>query len=698
MTELDCKGDEARITDCNFKTYNEEKCSYDDVAGVMCAKCTQTDLLGIVNSIELGTQVADTRKTIDAAVEKLATDCYPWDCSSAKQAYPEFCLVHSFLNQAQEMVSHDMWKNHVSLQFDTGSLLDHAYTKESNSKIIDELNKIAEQLDNFQTDLADYFSTMADFDKNKAQADLTYNSGVWSSQRASFHAISLEVGDQLGKLFKTAYEVQEAEWTETAVQIGLGIASLWSPVDAVFNPGEIAEKFNTIIDYLQEFASEGVQFKHLKYVFETVFPKFRELAEDIEKQMTDNLDSYKDIARIVGIGSADELSEEDADLFLKLYNGYSPAITTEQLARYEALLDETVQTPCDIVEGDGGVAAGFIRMTVTELCPDLRVNAEVLKALLESQADIQMDIMDSFVDIARAKVSARSARELSEVFGRGSMDVLEGAIASKNTLVIYQLHKVQLIADACDTIKYINYGEEQEFCARMRADPSGDLGHLISYKYDENFQCQDSRSRSMIFSIPAVTRRRNESIPEGTLDLSQLMQGKSVLFRIPDKQWLVEHGWIGEDEIGPVFVKQLDLYPLPEMSNDVVVNSATFILINNTLNGEEIVFDRRLSATFSRQENFVDCFNPPELASPYNVANCDKYKTACRTATGTFGSGNIYPSLIGSLWSVKFDLPSKPAMPYPKTPFFLKVYATICNVKNTGEQVNLVWCGVVGCL
>merc|ERR1712240_553558 len=243
-------------------------------------------------------------------------------------------------------------------------------------------------------------------------------------------------------------------------------------------------------------------------------------------------------------------------------------------------------------------------------------------------------------------------------------------------------------------IKYINYGEEQEFCASMRADPSGDLGDLISYKYDENFQCQDSRSRSMIFSIPAVTRRRNESIPEGTPDLSQLMQGKSVLFRIPDKQWLVEHGWIGEDEIGPVFVKQLDLYPLPEMSNDVVVNSATFILINNTLNEEEIVFDRRLSATFSRQENFVDCFNPPELPSPYNVANCDKYKTARRTATGTFGSGNIYPSLVGSLWSVKFDLPSKPAMPYPKTPFFLKVYATICNVKNAVEKGDDVEEGV----
>ena len=267
------------------------------------------------------------------------------------------------------------------------------------------------------------------------------------------------------------------------------------------------------------------------------------------------------------------------------------------------------------------------------------------------------------------------------------MEVLQGAIAAKNSLVIFQLHKVQLIADACDTIKYINYGEEQDFCDSMRKNPAGNLGNLVSYKYDEDFQCHKSRSRSVLFKIPAMTRHGNDSFPDGTLDLSQLMRGKSAPFHIPSMQWLVDNEWLDESESGPVFVKQLDLYPFPDMGEDTVITSASFSLEKNILNGEEIVFDRNLTATFSRQDNFVNCLNPPELPSPYDVVHCEKYKTACRTATGEFGPGTIYPSLVGSHWNVKFHFPVIPKMPYPTTPLYLQVFATICNIKNTGQKV-----------
>merc|ERR1711872_920237 len=226
----------------------------------------------------------------------------------------------------------------------------------------------------------------------------------------------------------------------------------------------------------------------------------------------------------------------------------------------------------------------------------------------------------------------------------------------------------------------MNYGVEQSFCATARQNTDGDIRHLVSYNYGQDIQCHASRSRSAVFKIPAMTRHGNETIPEGTLDLSQLMKGKQVLFRIPSLQWLKDNEWVRDDEPGPFFVKQLELYPLPDLGASTVTTSSSFSLNKNLLDGE-IIFDRSLSATFSHEENFINCHNPPELPSPYDVLNCDKYKTTCRTALGEFGPGTIYPSLIGSHWSVKFYLPVLPKMPYPKTPFYLKVFASICNVK-----------------
>ena len=693
MTEVGCSGSESQISACPFKTYNNEDCSRSQVAGVKCAKCTQTNLLDIVNTVIVGATVEESKLSIETAMDKLTADCYPWDCSKRTPDYPEYCLVKSFLREARDIVGRDFKKNQVSLQFNAGELLSHAYTKESNSKIIAELDRISAQMENFQTELADYFATMADFDKTKATADHYYYRGVWATQKNTMDTLSLEVGDQLGDLFITAFVVQTANLVELTTQVAFAIASMATPLDAVLNTGEMFEKVNEIMDYMAELANAGVDLIHLKYVFEDVLPEFEKLAEEFKVNLESNLDTYQNISRILSIDSADELTEEDADLFLDAYNNYSPAITAEQLARYQVLLDQTVESPCAIVQDDSQLVAAMIRMFVVEMCPELQQNVEVLKALLESQADVQFDIMDSFADIARAKVAERSARELSKVFGRGSMEVLQGAVATKNSLVVYQTHKTQLINDACDTIKYMNYGVEQSFCDTARKNTDGDIGHLVSYNYEQDIQCHASRSRSAVFKIPAVTRHGNETIPEGTLDLGQLMKSKPVLFRIPSLQWLRDNEWVTENEPGPFFVKQLELYPLPDLGATTVTTSSSFSLNKNVLNGEEIFFDRSLIATFSQQENFVNCHNPPELPSPYDVVNCDKYATTCRTALGEFGPGKIYPSLIGSQWSVKFDLPVIPKMPYPKTPFHLKVFATICNVKT---QVMRFYIWVVG--
>ena len=183
-----------------------------------------------------------------------------------------------------------------------------------------------------------------------------------------------------------------------------------------------------------------------------------------------------------------------------------------------------------------------------------------------------------------------------------------------------------------------------------------------------------------------MARHGKEPIPEGTLDLTQLSKSNSVPFKIPSVQWLKDNGWLDADEAGPVFIKRFDLFPLPNMGASQVTNRAFISLDKNVLNGETITFDRQVNTTFSLQQHYQHCFTTPELPNPYDVKYCPELHRSCRTATGEFSPGKIYPSLVGSEWTIKFTLPGAARLPFPKTQFYLQVLATICNVK---QQVQL---------
>ena len=611
----------------------------------------------------------------------MRVDCYQWDCSKKTPDYEEYCAVKSFLEEAKHIAGKDLTRNHVSLQFRPDALLSHAYTKESTLTIITELNRVKAQLGSFQTELASYHATMASFDKTKAVADFNYFKRLWATQKNYLGTKAIVLGRRFKELFQTAFTVQSANIDALTAQVAMAIASMATPTDAIFNPGELLEKMNTVLDYGAQLANARVNMAHLTYVFRNTLPAFVGLAREIRGNFEGNYEAYQNISRILKMTSTDELTTEDAHAFLKAYNDYSPAITAEQLSRYKVLLDQTVEMPCSIVQGDSQSIKTMTRLLVVKMCPALKQLVEVYKGVLENQAQTQFDIMDSYADIARAKLAERVSSKLSDVFGRGSLRDLEGAIAIQSSQIMSQIHKAQLIAGACDTIKYMNYGQELSFCMDARRDLSLDVGLLVSYDYDQDHQCHASRSRSGIFKIPATPRLGNEPMPEGTLDLTQLSMAKSVPFRIPDEQWLKDHGWISPHESGPFFVKRLDLFKPPSQDASLTVTTtATFALNKNVLNGEEIIFDRDLIATFTSQQNFVNCFTPPALPNPYDMRGCSKFPSSCDMATGEFGPGKIYPSLVGSEWSVRFN--PGPQGIYPKTPFYLKVFATICSVKN----------------
>ena len=95
------------------------------------------------------------------------------------------------------------------------------------------------------------------------------------------------------------------------------------------------------------------------------------------------------------------------------------------------------------------------------------------------------------------------------------------------------------------TLHYTCYGEDIKECETLRKNTFGDLGPLVSYKYEKDVMCKEGYIQSLRVRIPAVMRRGNESVPSNVIDLTQMLDKKNkrnhMLFKIPDTELLVNH-------------------------------------------------------------------------------------------------------------------------------------------------------------
>ena len=684
MDDVRCNGNENLITQCPFITHPKENCGSHEVAGGKCAKCTQTDLINALNMVQIGSTITGSLKTVNDALASLASKCYAWNCGSRVKAYPEYCAIKAFLEEAKGILSRTFRQEVVvSLKFHPGKLLQHQFTQEQSTNLLRRLDNLQGQAASFQKQLSDYYKSIAEFDRDKAVADHTFISGVWNTQRRSIATIQGELGPDLKQLFGFAFSAQTADIAHRAAQLALAIASLASPLDAVFNPGEFADKASNIMEKTAELANSVAEMTNLGYTLAATLPKFSKLAKDLKGNFDRNRQVYQEIAAIVGISSMAEFTPEKAKKFLKAYNDYSPAINAEQLATYKVLIDQIVENTCDVITAPGGAIKAAIKLAATSLCPRVKQNVEILKDLLDDMKSTQMEVMDAFADFAHAKVSEMAAQELSKVLGRSSMDEIEGKIAGKQAGVLFQIHKTILINSACDYIKYTNYGVEERICTTMRKNTYGDLGPLVSYHYKDDRMCSDMNTRRGTFHIPAMMRRGGEVLPKGTLDLTQLLDPSKLeslaYFQIPNAQWLVDQGWIDRDEKnkGPFFVKKLQLNPLPTLGQRQALIRTEFTLIDNLFGKETVIFDADVHSVFAFEENKHSCNHPHNRLNPYSLRNCERLKNVCVQSDGHFVFP--YPSLM-ALWQVKFRIPTdlRVNQPFPTSPIMLKVEAEFC--------------------
>ena len=700
MSNVQCKGNEKFLTDCNANYFplakDRNRCQ--NAAGVQCAKCTVTDLKNIIQMIKENVDFRETKQSVRDAFEKLKKDCHPWECvPGKKQEYPEYCLTYQFLQSFANIVKEDRKKSTgpaqklrlLSLKFDMSEQIRYLKDDSDAQKIQSSIGNLQEQTGAFQTQLGDYFIRMAKYNEAKNVADFKCARTIWTRQKQQISGILDSMVPQVKKLFEVAFVSAGLNVADKAAALALAIKSGFRPASAALNPGEFADVLKNIQEALGAVGDATASLKGVQYTFAKTIPKFYTLMAELQENFRNNTEMSKEMYRILKIDDVSKFTVDDANKFLYYYNEFTPSITVEQLARFKSLVTEMIDSACDVILKEGsGVGAAMVRMLFVSLCPEIKRDRDILIDLVEAVKESEVDLNGNvYAALAKSKLAISEAQNYKKVMGLSTMTTIRNAIAGKRGYVLYQIQKLDVINGACDLVKYRNDGVEESYCQQLRANPNGQLGDLLSGLAGSN-KDMCPHTKAVTVNIPGRFRRGDEKIPDGTLDLSVLFDAKvadpSVSFQIPNKQWLVNNGWLeGSDaNKGPFYLKKFELFLPPWYGKDTKEVHTELALVKNTLEpgGDLYNFDDDVHYIFKYTDHQPECSN--KVGNPYNTDCKEKGPKPCIRTAGVKYLQKVYPSLM-SLWNLHLSLPQavrkQGVIPYsPSGEFNLKARVEIC--------------------
>jgi len=679
MDNVRCVGKESWLSDCQADFLDIQCGVGDRVAGVQCAKCTISDLNAILDLVEDNKPYIETKENVRKAFTKLKTDCRHWDCSRPDLAYPEYCEVYQFLKTFTQMIRENdreaetkrktkQKRRMLSLKFNMYEQIQYLQDSTIADQLKHSIGEVSKQNAQFQTDLAGYFKRLATYDYDRSMADFGYASGLWKTQTKQIEQTLEKFTPNFSKLFTVAFSIGGANLAEKAAAFALALMTLISPLSVVTaDVSAVADAYMTIQEAAGALADAGANMALLGFTMNKALPKFLEVAQTISKNTATNKDVSVEMARILKIDDVTKFTVEDANSFLVLYDSSDPSISTATLSEFTSLLTEVTDTTCDVItaEGSGAIAAG-IRMGFISLCPEIKRDRDLLIDLVSDVKDSEDLNFDVYADLAKSKLAIAEAESFGIVQGATSLKNMRSSVAGKKAYILNQHQKHKIIYAACDLIKYRNYGNDESYCSVLRQDPNGDLSKLLAGLKGENaIMCQQPKEK--IVNIPAQIRLGYGIVPDGTLDLSLLMDptisDPSYDFQIPNIQWLVDNKWLtnAEANSGPFYLKRFELFLPPWYGKDDKMVQTQLTLLKNTLepNGEIYVFDQDVSYIFQYSDHSQFCEEKNTGKNVYD-SGCGSGPSLPKPCTQTPGELNgqtIYPSWM-SLWKVQMVLPT----------------------------------------
>ena len=691
LDNVECEGNENLLTDCKYVTMDAIKCESNEVAGIRCAKCRGAKyFISVLSIIKEATRFTELEAKINEAEEKLKKDCYPWKCAyteSEADLYPEYCAVKRFLRTAMIAVKSDYWRGkQIRLKEDPKSSLE----REILINISNAIHNVEDKVQDSRKVLGEYFQTMAEFDQEQSLADYKFHFRVWQAQVKKLNDETEHFKKEMSAMIQRALITQGLKLGEQKARAFLSYLALPSPKTLL---EKVTKNIQLAIDTAVRMGKLTNGLKLLVWVRTEYYPRMIKLATLVRKNLEENKDVFKAVSALLNLNDENDIEKvtvEDCNSFLDKYEAYQPAFPSILIGEYKALLTLVVTKTCEIFTSGDLVATTGAHALALEKCPNLKVQIGTMVELIGHTKGIERTILVAAANFARAKVSAIASQELSKNIRTSSSDINE-AINQMQARIFISVNKMKKIKVACDTAQYLNFGQERDFCIKLKknSEDRESLEHLIDSLLKQDVLCE--KSRVSTFRIPAAVRVDDEPIAPDVLDLTTLLDPTkeitTVWLNLTDKDWLVRNFWISEGDkgSGPFYVKKMQIHPLPILSeeNDVEITTQASVA-RNWVGKDEYEYDKEVYNIFSYMENDHQCGE--RKISPYSFKNCPQMGKICHISNAEFGTTQFYPSLM-SLWQIHFKIPIKhrKRLIFPKGPFYFQVSGQICYRQKLGQ-------------
>ncbi|KAK3584356.1 hypothetical protein CHS0354_000867 [Potamilus streckersoni] len=541
---------------------------------------------------------------------------------------------------------------------------------------------------NFE-ELKNYFKTLADLDLKRTQIDIDDITSDLDKYKRSSKETSQKLDSLMNEILKAALVATIGDQIEAVLATSIAIAQSFNPMKLIFSGG-------TATDILE--ASQGLsqamvgvaRAAKLKDAFDNLIREVTRFDDKLSKNEI-YLNSVSGLVKNMKVTSVSSLSSSSElkahmNTFLENYENYEPAVTKSDLRSITAYWENLIDEACEILDSTYGIVSGITKTVLAahRSCPNAKVEVQKLITIYEEIYDFQFELMVSLSDCVRAFASFQAANAINSDFDAvklkyaNNQDILgKMELQSLFSMISYKISILSAIKSYCDILTYTE-GHVPNECI-------GSKTSITSLLSRTKLTC----STSLAFqNIPTKPSKPGD---KAYINLEDLYSGNTVIFKIPDSRWLIEHKWIAPyQQDDKIFVQRFEIYPPVVSRTTKEVHVEVQATVRNQLtppHGTEYVISPRIKLGFTyRDGTGGQSCRQTEIPNPYND-NCRDMPNICpvTTAIPTCSSpGNICPSIYAQ-WHIKLHGFENAPLTVASTDISLKVAMQLCRLSSSIE-------------
>ena len=558
-----------------------------------------------------------------------------------------------------------------------------------NSNIQDFAEQVTSVVNTNFESVGNYFATLAEFDSEIAAIDIAYIQSELEKYDRKLVILNQKLSYDSAMIAEMAVISAGLDaalaWIKAIADMAIGI---FSAIGGEF--GDLSNAFDSMNDAAQA-TINAIRAGTIPNLIKEVVVDSAKIFQGFKA----NDDFLDQTAKLLKLESEDGIEDiaSARQSFIDRYNEFDPQVGVDDIARIGIKWETIIDLIADTFEGvtQAGASGGKAVIYAENYIERMRFVIPQISALLQSRFDFQFDLMDTLAAYLRSRLAISSVNDL-----RGSIEEMKDnaqdvAIikhqAALSTLIVSQVHTLTALQLHCNVMEYKNAGEVPSACASALSSLADeDIADAISYLPES---CKVSPQGQYV-SIPVSKKGRLDAI-----NLEDLYSGNQTTFRIPDAQWLVDHGWmLPSDAREKVFyVKGFEIFLVSnkeslrrlQLGVDVVAKgSAPLIKDGNPHMRYEITSNQEYD--FRYKENYLPCHD--KWDNPHQWCPEPDLGHVCVTQPGVLDNKplDVYPSIY-SEWSINVNdadisrLPKMPEFVEEDGTLFLQANVWLCSKK-----------------